>query len=381
MADSGLSVRLRQATPVPLDVEVHCEAGAVLAIFGASGSGKTSILRAIAGLARIADGHVRVGDATWLDTATGVDLAAHRRAVGFVFQEYALFPHLGVRENVMLALWHRPRAERRARADALLARVHMAGRGDRSIAGLSGGERQRLAVARALARDPQVLLLDEPFAAVDRTLRGQLQDEIDDIRSSLTIPVVLVTHDFGDVVRLASHLLLLHEGRVVASGPLHELASRADLPWLREQVGLGCIIDATVSAIDTARGLARLECSVGTLVAPAGMLAPGTAVRVRLPAREVILAAEAPSGLSLHNVLAGTVLDCVDDDVGDTVAVQVGIGSGVVLAEVTRDAVARLGIAPGRPIHALVKSVSLEVRRTGERTVNASKRVHVQDQL
>lgn len=364
MAEAGLHVRLRQVAPVPLDVEVHCAAGDVLAIFGPSGSGKTSILRAIAGLATVADGHVRVDGTTWLDTTSGIALPPHRRAVGVVFQEYALFPHLDVRQNVMIALWHRPRAERRARADALLDTLRLADRAERPIADLSGGERQRVAVARALARDPQVLLLDEPFAALDRKLRGQLQDEIDDIRASLSIPVVLVTHDFGDVVRLASHLLLLHEGRAVASGPLHALASRADLPWLRDQVGLGSVIDAVVHAVDATRGLATLASAVGTLVAPSGSLVAGMAVRVRIPAREVILASEAPSGLSLHNVMAGTVLGCVADEATGTVAVQLGLGRGVVLAEVTRDAIARLGIAPGRSIHALVKSVSLEVRRT-----------------
>ncbi len=367
MVEGGLHVRLRQAAPVPLDIEAHCADGAVLAIFGPSGSGKTSILRAIAGLGKVAEGQVRIGETTWLDTATGIDLPPHRRAVGVVFQEYALFPHLDVRQNVMIALWHRPRAERRARADALLDALHMADRAERPIGDLSGGERQRVAVARALARDPQVLLLDEPFAALDRGLRAQLQDEIDDIRAALSIPVVLVTHDFGDVVRLASHLLLLDGGRAVASGPLHALARRTDLPWLREQVGLGSVVDAVVRDVDVTRGLATLDSDVGSLVAPSGLLAVGMSVRVRIPAREVILAAEAPSGLSLHNVLGGIVLGCADEDASGTVAVEVGLGSGVMLAEVTRDAVARLDIAPGRPIHALVKSVSLEVRRIQER--------------
>jgi molybdate transport system ATP-binding protein len=364
VADGGLRVRLRQDLPVRLDVDLQCGARDVLAIFGPSGSGKTSILRAIAGLTPVPDGEIRVGDTTWLDTAMRIDVPPHRRGVGVVFQDYALFPHLDVLDNVMLALWHLPRADRRARAEALLARVHMASRGGRAIAGLSGGERQRVAVARALARDPQVLLLDEPFAAVDRTLRRQLQDEVEEIRSTLTIPVVLVTHDFGDVVRLATHLLLLDEGRAVASGPLHALASRADLPWLRDQVGLGSVIDAVVDRVDTARGLSHLACAIGMLVAPSGTLVVGTAVRVRIPAREVILAAQAPAGLSLHNVLAGTVVGAVDDDISGTVAVQVGIGSGVVLAEVTRDAIARLAIGPGRPIHVLVKSVSLDVQPT-----------------
>ena len=143
--------------------------GDVLAIFGPSGSGKTTILRTIAGLYRPAHASVRSGAETWTDTATGTFAPPHRRAVGFVFQEYALFPHLTAAGNVMTALGHRPRAERRARAEALLTLVHLSGQMTRRPHELSGGERQRVALARALAREPAVLLLDEPFAAVDRT--------------------------------------------------------------------------------------------------------------------------------------------------------------------------------------------------------------------
>ena len=179
VADRRLSVNLRQAGPIPLDVEFACDPGDVLAIFGPSGSGKTTILRTIAGLYRPAQASVRSGADTWIDTVTATFAPPHHRAVGFVFQEYALFPHLTAAGNVMTALGHHPRAVRRARAEALLNLVNLSGRTTRRPHEMSGGERQRVALARALAREPAVLLLDEPFAAVDRMVRRRLQDEID----------------------------------------------------------------------------------------------------------------------------------------------------------------------------------------------------------
>lgn len=361
MADRHLSVRLRQSAPIPLDVDFSCNAGDVLAIFGPSGSGKTTILRSIAGLHRAAEGVVRSGAEIWTDTSTGAFAPPHQRAVGFVFQEYALFPHLTAAGNVMTALGHRPRAERRARAEQLLAQVHLSSHANRRPAELSGGERQRVAVARALAREPAVLLMDEPFAAVDREVRRRLQDEIQLLRRTIDVPLILVTHDFDDVVRLATHLLVLDQGRAVACGPLAELTSRPDLPWVRTAVGLGSVFDAVVGRSLTARGLVELNVGGATLLASDRCLSTGTVVRVRIPAREVILATRPPEGISLHNVVSGLVTGVHADPAFDHVMVQLAVGDVRLLAEVTRDAVTSLGIAPGLPIQALIKSVSIDV--------------------
>lgn len=215
MAERGLAVTLRQPGPIPLDVSFACERGQVLAIFGPSGSGKTTILRSIAGVYTPSEARVQVGGETWVDTAAGISLPVHTRAVGFVFQEYALFPHLSAVGNVLTALGHLPSQARRARAEALLDLVHLTQHRDRRPGDLSGGERQRVAVARALARDPAVLLLDEPFSAVDRSTRHHLQDEIAEIQRVLDIPMILVTHDAEDVARLATHVMLLDAGRMV----------------------------------------------------------------------------------------------------------------------------------------------------------------------
>lgn len=361
MADRGLAVALRQAGPIPLDVAFACEAGQVLAIFGPSGSGKTTVLRSIAGLYTPEHGIVRADGECWLDTASRLVVPPHRRRVGLVFQDYALFPHLTALGNVMAALSHRPRAERRRRAEALLARVHLEGRLERRPAALSGGECQRVALARALAREPAVLLLDEPFAAVDRAVRVHLHGEIEELGRSLDIPIILVTHELDEVLRLATHLLVLHEGRGVAHGPLEALTSRPDLIWLRDAIGLGSVIETTVAAVQPDRGLIELAFEGGLLVAPARGGRTGDRVRVRIPAREVILATAPPAGLSLHNVLPGTVTMVEEEPDGDRVIVQLLVGRVHLLAEVTRDAVARLAIAPGARLYALVKSVSLEL--------------------
>ena len=302
-----------------------------------------------------------IGRRNWTDTAAGTFIPPHRRAVGLVFQEYALFPHLTALDNVMTAIGHRPRGERRSRAEAMLNLVHLGQQASKRPHALSGGERQRVALARALAREPAVLLLDEPFAAVDRSARRRLQNEIDSLRRTLDMPLILVTHDFEDVVRLASHVLMLERGRAVAYGPISTLMSRPDLPWLREAVGLGSVFDATVIRVHADRGLVELAFAGGTLLAPARNLAANAAVRVRIPAREIVLGTSAPTGLSLHNVLSGVVTAVHADTAFEAVVVQLTVGGVVLLAEVTRDAVARLGIDAGQRLHALIKSVSIEL--------------------
>ena len=364
VSERRLSVSLKQPGPIPLDVEFNCDAGQVLAIFGPSGSGKTTILRAIAGLYQPAHGSVVSNGITWTDTASRTFVPPHRRGVGFVFQEYALFPHLTAEDNVVTALGHLPQADRRSRARQLLQSVRLEEKAHRRPQELSGGERQRVALARALAREPAVLLLDEPFAAVDRQVRRSLQDEVNALRRTLDLPMILVTHDFDDVVRLATHVMLLEHGRGVANGPVTTLMSRPDLAWLREAVGLGAVFEATVSG-STDHGLMLLTFDGGALLAAERPIPTGTAVRVRIPAREVILAMRAPDGVSLHNILSGRVSALHTDPGLDHVIVQVAVGRVRLLAEVTEDAVARLRLVAGTPVYALVKSVSIDVMTAG----------------
>lgn len=226
----GLEVRLQQPGPIPLDADFHCAPGELLALVGPSGGGKTTLLRAIAGLYRPSGGYIRCAGETWFDAAGSVCLSPQRRRIGLVFQDYALFPHLTALANVMAAMDHVPRAECAARAARWLAQVRLEGLESRYPAALSGGQRQRVAVARALAREPQALLLDEPFSAVDQVTRRRLQRELAQLRETIDIPILLVTHDLEEAAALADRLCVLHAGETLQSGPAEALFRRPASP-------------------------------------------------------------------------------------------------------------------------------------------------------
>ena len=223
---AGLHVRLAQAGPIPLAVELACRPGELHAIVGPSGAGKTTLLKAIAGLYQPREGRITCGPSVWFDAAAGTWLAPQARRVGLVFQAYALFPHMSAQANVETSLAARPRSERAARALALLDQVGLADKARRRPADLSGGEQQRVALARALARSPDVLLLDEPFAAVGRRTRRRLQQELVTLRKTLPIPILLVTHDLDEARALADQMSVLHEGQVLQTGTPDEVMTR-----------------------------------------------------------------------------------------------------------------------------------------------------------
>lgn len=219
-AAGGLRVRVSQRLPMPLDGEFVCEAGQMVALVGPSGAGKTSMLRALAGLMKPANATITVGGEVWCDAGTGVHLAPQQRHVGLVFQHYALMPHLTALDDVSLSLLHLPLRERRARARRWLAHVGLSDEQQaRRPAALSGGQQQRVAVARALAREPRLLLLDEPFSAVDQMSRQGLYELLAELRRDLNIPIVLVTHDLAEARQLADSVVVMDAGRVLQQGP------------------------------------------------------------------------------------------------------------------------------------------------------------------
>jgi len=215
----GLEAELHHKRGIPLAAHIICKPGELLALVGPSGSGKSTILRTIAGLRKPDNGTISCNGNFWLDTDKGINVATRARKIGMVFQNYALFPHLSAIDNIMEGLGHLEPGKRKKRAGELLSLVHLSGLEDRKPAVLSGGQQQRVAVARALAREPQVLLLDEPFSAVDKATRQRLYRELVELRQQLAMPVILVTHDLDEAAMLADRLCILHHGRTLQSGP------------------------------------------------------------------------------------------------------------------------------------------------------------------
>jgi molybdate transport system ATP-binding protein len=355
----ALQVRLRQAGPIPLDVRFAVPAGCITALFGPSGSGKTTVLRSIAGLYVPREAEVRWGEVRWSDTRSGFALPTHRRPIGFVFQDYALFPHLTVRGQVALALGPRPPRDRPRRVEELLALTRLEALADRKPASLSGGQQQRVALARALARDPAVLLLDEPFAAVDLDLRDALRHELRALQRQLSLTVIVVTHDFQDVARLASRIVVLDRGTMTAATSVEEITATNALPGRGEHWEPTVALDATVVGHDESRQLSHLAARELRVAVPSIEAPPGALVRVQIPAREVILARRRPEGLSLHNVLEARVLLVEPTSHPALRLVHLAVGSTRLLSLVTADAVRNLSLEPGATVFALVKAVAV----------------------
>ena len=348
-----LEVTVRADAPIPLDASFRVEPGELLALVGPSGAGKTTILRTIAGLWQPQSARVRAGGTLWLDTAAGVAMPPHRRRLGVVFQSYALFPHMTAAQNVLAALDPPDTAE----AARLLALVNLQDLADRRPAQLSGGQQQRVALARALARRPQALLLDEPFSAVDHATRERLHAQIIALRAHLAMPVVLVTHDINEAQLLADRMVVIEAGRMLHSGTTAEVMGN---PAALRALGLrelAAMLPATV-AETCEDGLTRLDTAAGPLLLPGITAPPGTRLRVRIMAHEVILSRSRPEGLSAQNILPGTVAR-LTEGTGPGVVVHVAAGGTELLARITRRAVAQLDLAPGTPVHAIVKTLSV----------------------
>ena len=309
----GLRVRLRQERPILLDAAFECGAGELLALVGPSGSGKTTVLRCIAGLAAPPEGEVTCNGETWLDTRSGAATSPQRRRVGLVFQHYALFPHLDALANVASAMTHRPRRERAGHARALLARVNMQGLEARRPADLSGGQRQRVALARALARDPQVLLLDEPFSAVDQLTRRRLRLELAQLRREIRIPMVLVTHDLDEAQLLGDRLSVLHHGRTLQTGPMQDVIRHPTSAVVARLIDHRNVFAGIVSRHDERAGRTwldwagtELECELAT------RFEPGERVDWLVPESHVVMhRRERPSRGEHENPVRGIARDVV----------------------------------------------------------------------
>ena len=346
----SLAVRVVQHVPIPLDATFECRSGELLALTGPSGSGKSTLLRCIAGLERGAGGRIACGDAVWLDSDRAINLTPQRRSVGIVFQQYALFPHLTALRNVEAALGHRPRDTRLARARELLASVHLAGLEDRRPSQLSGGQQQRVAMARALARDPQVLLLDEPFAAVDRVTRQKLYRELAELRRTLAMPIVLVTHDLDEAAMLADRMCILHRGRTLQIGTPHEVMTRPVDAVVARLVDLRNVFEGIVQAHDAAAKCTFIDWHGITLEAASGtQVAAGARVAWTIPVSGIVLhRRDRPSRGEHENPVYGVVDDCLT--LGDDTTIGIrpdGVRDALLTLRVPTHVAQRNGIAIG----------------------------------
>ncbi|EJM00996.1 molybdenum ABC transporter, ATP-binding protein [Pseudomonas sp. GM102] len=343
-----------------LDVDLQLPGRGVTALYGHSGSGKTTCLRCIAGLEQAEQGFIQVNDEVWEDSDKGIFVPPHKRALGYVFQEASLFPHLSVRANLEFGLRRIPRQQRRvdmAHATELLGIGHLLGRDPQN---LSGGERQRIGIARALLTSPKLLLMDEPLAALDTQRKNEILPYLQRLHDELDIPVLYVSHSQGEVARLADHLVLFSNGKALASGPIGETLARLDLPLaLGDEAGV--VIEGHVSAYDADYQLLTLqlpntELSIRVAHSP---MAEGLALRCKVQARDVSLSLQGVEQSSILNRLPVTVISEIGADNAAHVLIRLSAAGTPLLARITRYSRDQLGVHPGQQLWAQIKAVAV----------------------
>ena len=341
-----------------LEVDLQLPGRGVSVLFGASGSGKTTCLRAMAGLEHTPGGYLSVNGEVWQDDAQGLFVPTHQRDIGYVFQEASLFDHLSVRGNLEYGMRRVAAVTRRV---SLQQAVELLGIGhllERKPEKLSGGEKQRVAIARALATSPRILLMDEPLAALDLRRKQEILPYLERLHDELEIPLIYVSHAPDEVARLADHLVVLEQGRVLASGPLTEILGRLDLP-IRLGEDAGVVLEGKIVEIDAAWHLARVDFAGGDLWIRDNQLPIGQQVRVRILARDISIALEPHGDSSILNVLPATVEQMAEDTHPALALVRLNAGGVVLVARITHRSAARLELKPGMQVLAQIKAVAL----------------------
>jgi molybdate transport system ATP-binding protein len=347
----------RQLGAFRLAAAFEVQARGATVVFGASGAGKSCLLAAIAGLVKPDRGQIEIAGETLFDSARAIDVAAAARRVGFVFQEARLFPHMSVRANLEYGSKRRKEHKAAVRFDDVVALLGIAGLMERRPRTLSGGEKQRVAIGRALLSNPRLLLLDEPLASLDDPRKAEILPFLERLRDEIGIPMLYVTHSMDEVARIADHLVLLDQGKVVAAGSPGELSGRLDLPLLIDRPDVGAILLGQVAAQDEARGVTRVAVGATEFLLSHIDLPPTHPVRLRVLARDVAIATRRPEGLSVQNVLSCRLTALVDRPNGRCL-LQLDLGGAPLLALLTADSARRLHLQAGQDVFALVKSVA-----------------------
>ncbi|MFI5001622.1 MAG: molybdenum ABC transporter ATP-binding protein [Reyranellales bacterium] len=325
------------------------------ALFGRSGSGKTTLVDIVGGLIRPQRGRIVVDGQVLVDTERGVLVPKHRRRMGYVFQDSRLFPHLSVRQNLLYGRWF-TRDGNGTSAD-FAAVVELLGIDpllDRRPDSLSGGEKQRVAIGRALLAHPRLLLMDEPLASLDEARRGEILPYIERLRDQAGVPILYVSHSVAEVARLATTVVILTEGRVTAVGPVLDILPLADAG------DGGSVLDAVVARHDEDFQLTALASAAGELQVPRLAAPVGAPVRAYIRARDVMLSLRPPQDISALNVLAGRVTQITPGGNGAQADVRLDCNGAALVARLTQKSVQRLALVPGRPVYAVIKSVSFE---------------------
>ena len=340
-----------------LDARFELPTPGVVALFGRSGCGKSTLINVIAGLLNADSGRVALDDRVLLDTERRIDVPAERRGIGYVFQDARLFPHLSVAANLRYA-------DRRATAPRFVSVQRVADLLDlgalmeRRTHQLSGGKVNAWQSAGPLLRQPNLLLLDEPLASLDMSRREEVLPYLETLRDQLSIPMVYVSHNFDEVLRLATYIVLMEGGKTIAQGNVGEMSLN---PRLRAIIGadaVGAIVDGTVMGKDSSSGLTRVRVGQGELKVHFANGVQGAKLRVQLLARDLIVATQAPQNLSVRNSLPGTITALIGDD-EDSDLVSIDVGGMIIMARVTKAATHELKLAAGLPVWSLVKTQSL----------------------
>lgn len=331
----------------------------ITALFGHSGSGKSTLLRIIAGLERRAEGRVGFGGEIWQGAGVRF-VAADRRGVGYVFQDARLFPHLDVSSNLGFALRRAPANADGITRDAVVDALDLGSLLARDVAGLSGGERQRVAIGRSLVARPRLLLMDEPLASLDGRRKREILPYIARLPAQFGIPVIYVTHAVEEVASIADRMLVMSDGCIIASGAVEQVLERLDLGPATGRFEAGVVVRARVRQHDPAFKVTMLDLNGQVIVLPAVAAAVGDEVRIRIRARDVVVATERPKGLSIRNVLEGTLVEIVEEPDTAFAETLIDVGGTRVRARITRLAVADLGLRRGQTVLAMIKSVTLD---------------------
>jgi molybdate transport system ATP-binding protein len=339
-----------------LDAAFTSERG-VTALFGRSGSGKTSMIRIIAGLARPDEGRVVLDGEPLTETATGIFVPKHRRRFGYVFQEARLFPHLSIRANLSYGRWFAARPAHSESFDHIVDLLGIETLLERSPAKLSGGEKQRVAIGRALLSSPRLLLMDEPLAALDDARKAEILPYLQRLRDETDIPIVYVSHSIAEVARLANQVVVMRDGKVEATGPAIDILSRPSAASERREAG--ALLEGTVESFDALHRLSTIALKSCQLHIPGAALAPGKSVRIRIPSRDVMLATARPEGLSALNILEARI-EAMSSTEDGTVEIRLDCGGDIILSRITTLSCERLDLRLGRAVFAVIKTVALE---------------------